>query len=29
MGDILDAGAILLGVEIMVPYNHGVGVSPV
>ena len=29
MGDILDAGAILLGVEVMVSYNHGVGVSPV
>jgi hypothetical protein len=29
MGDILDAGAILLGVEVMVPYNHSAGVSPV
>ena len=29
MGDILDAGTILLGVEVMMPYNHSAGVSPV
>ena len=29
MGDIHDAGAILLGVEVMVPYNHSAGVSQV
>ena len=28
MGDILDAGARLLGVEVVVPYYHGAGVTP-
>ena len=29
MGDIFDAGTILLGIEVVVPYNHGAGVTPV
>jgi hypothetical protein len=29
MGDILDAGTRLLGIEIVVAYNHGVGVTRV
>ena len=29
MGDVLDAGTRLLGVQVVVPYNHGAGVTPV
>jgi hypothetical protein len=29
MGDILDAGTILLRVQIVMPYNHGAGVTRV
>ena len=29
MGDVLDTGARLLGVQVVVPYNHGAGVTPV
>ena len=27
MSDVWDAGAILLGVQVVVPYNHGAGVT--
>ncbi len=29
MGDVLDAGTRLLGVQVVVAYNHGAGVTPV
>jgi hypothetical protein len=29
MGDVLDARAILPGVEVVMPYNHGAGVTRV
>ena len=29
MGDVLDAGTRFLGVEVVVPYNHGAGVTRV
>ena len=29
MGDILDTGARLLGIQVVVPYDHGAGVTPV
>ena len=29
MGNVFDAGARLLGVQVVVPYNHGAGVTPV
>jgi hypothetical protein len=29
MSDVLDAGTRLLGVQVVMPYNHGAGVTPV
>ena len=29
MSDILDTGARLLGIQVVVPYDHGAGVTPV